>query len=86
MRENSVKLWEAVAHNQKTACKELLDVNILGKAVALPDTKLEHDWTVLHLAAYLGHRDICEILFHHATTLNIDAIDIDYKTPLHIAC
>ena len=45
-------------------------------------------WTLLHLAAHLGHEKVVKVLLEGSIQhdINVNALDFSYKTPFTIAC
>jgi protein-serine/threonine kinase len=52
----------AVQANNAAECQDLLDIDKYGELAAQSDTKGQDDWTALHLAAYEGFQEVCEVL------------------------
>lgn len=48
--------------NNAEECQDLLDLEKYGELAAQPDAKGQDDWTALHMAAYEGFREVCEVL------------------------
>ena len=60
-------------------------VQPLIDAQADPEAPNIHDHRALHFAARMGHKDFVEQLFIAVTHLDLNSVDIDGKTALHLA-
>lgn len=81
----NAQLWAAAQQNQPALCRDLLSYGVYGDLCAQINFKGEQDWTALHVAADLGHTDVCKVLMQCAEEIDLDAHTQTGKTPLHLA-
>ena len=70
--------------NNAAECQDLLDFDKYGELAAQPDTKGQDDWTALHLAAYEGFHEVCEVLLNSPDAA-VMARTASGRTALHLA-
>lgn len=70
--------------NNAEECQDLLDLEKYGELAAQPDAKGQDDWTALHLAAYEGFQEVCEVLLNSCSA-GITARTSMGRTALHHA-
>ena len=81
----NTQLWAAAQQNQPVLCRDLLSYGVYGDLCAQINFKGEGDWTALHVAADLGHTDVCKVLMQCAEEIDLDAHAETGRTPLHVA-
>jgi serine/threonine protein kinase len=81
----NTRLWTAAQQNQPAVCRDLLSYGVYGDLCAQINSKGEQDWMALHIAADLGHTDVCKVLMQCAEEIDLDAVTDTGKTPLHLA-
>ena len=80
--ENSLEsLRAAVYTNDLDTCKEYLRTLRPD-----PNAQYEQNNTLLHIASKLGHVKICEVLLDYGDNTDINALNSDLATPLHLSC
>jgi len=79
------RLWQAARQNLVATCREVLNYHMRGDICAHVNSKSEHDWTALHIAAWEGSTDVCKVLIEYALEVDVDAKSDLQQTPLHLA-
>lgn len=81
----NARLWSAARQNQPAVCRDLLSFGVYGDLCAQINSKGDMDWTALHVAADMGHTDVCKVLIKSAKEIDLDAKTKNKQTPLHLA-
>lgn len=79
-------LWNASKQGKHEVCAELLSCFFYENFKANINFKGLHGWTPLHVAAFEGHLEVCELLLSYNETVKINAFSENNSTPLHLAC
>lgn len=78
----SEDLLQAARTNAVEHCRALLDSDLPIN----PNFANSEGWTALHIAAYRGFLQICEVLLDYGDRTNINAKTNQMQSPLHLAC
>ena len=81
----NTRLWQAARENLVATCREVLNYHMRGDICAQVNSKSEHDWTALHIAAWEGSTDVCKVLIEYALEVDLNARSDLHQTPLHLA-
>jgi ankyrin repeat protein len=86
LEEINKALWQAAQQGKSEVCKEILSSSFYGKYSADINYKASKKWTPLHVSAFEGHLEVCQLLLSHKNSLEIDAKDEENLTALHLSC